>query len=251
MALRGYHHRSPVLASGEPARPEAFIDAPGRQFTLLGEKYRHRALGRIPLPRSLQHLWVHHIGCRWRWSAHEHPRSRNQGRYAAVGKPISRSSVCPRIGIGNATVCLSGSAGEGACSAFRRGTAGATGRWVRCGAWGPDADDRRRHSLEGPRASGRPGPTGRHAAGGDSRRRCGTPRGRGLLRAGQVIRSDDLPSETSANVVAGGTPAGWVGARPRRAHPREDRSHHRGHRPYDHPRRSCYPAPCQLPGRCA
>jgi uncharacterized protein YbgA (DUF1722 family) len=60
MALRGYHHRSPVRTSGAQAWPEAFIDTPGRQFTLLRTKYRHRALGRIPLPRTLQQLWAQH-----------------------------------------------------------------------------------------------------------------------------------------------------------------------------------------------
>jgi hypothetical protein len=60
MELRGYHHRSPVPASGGPRWPEAFLDPPGRQFTLLGEKYRTRDPGRIPLPRTPQQLWAHH-----------------------------------------------------------------------------------------------------------------------------------------------------------------------------------------------
>jgi hypothetical protein len=60
MALRGYHHRSPVLANGEPVWPEAFIDTPGKQLTLLGHKYCDRAPGRIPLPRTLQRLWAQH-----------------------------------------------------------------------------------------------------------------------------------------------------------------------------------------------
>jgi Protein of unknown function (DUF1722) len=60
MELRGYHHRSPVRVSGVQEWPEAFIDTPGRQFTLLRTKYRHRALGRIPLPRTLQQLWAQH-----------------------------------------------------------------------------------------------------------------------------------------------------------------------------------------------
>jgi len=50
MALRGYHHRSPVRGSGAQEWPEAFIDTPGRQFTMLRTKYRHRALGHIPRP---------------------------------------------------------------------------------------------------------------------------------------------------------------------------------------------------------
>jgi uncharacterized protein YbgA (DUF1722 family) len=60
MELRGYQHRTPVLASGEQLWPEAFIDSPGRQFTLLRSKYRHRARGRIPLPRTRQQLWAQH-----------------------------------------------------------------------------------------------------------------------------------------------------------------------------------------------
>jgi Pyrimidine dimer DNA glycosylase/Protein of unknown function (DUF1722) len=60
MELRGYHHRSPVRASGAQEWPEAFIDTPGRQFTMLHTKYRNRALGRIPLPRTLQQLWAQH-----------------------------------------------------------------------------------------------------------------------------------------------------------------------------------------------
>jgi hypothetical protein len=60
MELRGYHHRTPVQASGAQVWPEVFIDTPGWQLTLLGQKYRHRALGRIPLPRTLQQLWAQH-----------------------------------------------------------------------------------------------------------------------------------------------------------------------------------------------
>jgi hypothetical protein len=60
MELRGYQHRTPMIASGEQVWPEAFIDSPGRQFTLLRSKYRHRAPGRIPLPHTLQQLWAQH-----------------------------------------------------------------------------------------------------------------------------------------------------------------------------------------------
>jgi uncharacterized protein YbgA (DUF1722 family) len=60
MALRGYQHRTPVLTSGDQAWPEAFIDSPGRQFTMLRTTYRHRARGRIPLRRTLQQLWAQH-----------------------------------------------------------------------------------------------------------------------------------------------------------------------------------------------
>jgi Pyrimidine dimer DNA glycosylase/Protein of unknown function (DUF1722) len=60
MELRGYQHRTPVLASGDQVWPGAFIDSPGRQFTLLRTKYRHRARGRIPLARTPQQLWAQH-----------------------------------------------------------------------------------------------------------------------------------------------------------------------------------------------
>jgi hypothetical protein len=60
MELRGYQHHSPVLASGAEVWPEVFLDPPGRQFTLLGEKYRTRDPGRIPLPQTPQELWAHH-----------------------------------------------------------------------------------------------------------------------------------------------------------------------------------------------
>jgi Pyrimidine dimer DNA glycosylase/Protein of unknown function (DUF1722) len=60
MKLRGYRHRSPVPAGGPEGWPEAFIDTPGGQLTLLAQKYRHRAPGRIPLPRTPQQLWAQH-----------------------------------------------------------------------------------------------------------------------------------------------------------------------------------------------
>lgn len=61
MALRGYTDRSPVALEENPGRwPEGYIDVPGRQFKLLGEKYRDKEPGRIPLPRNAQELWAQH-----------------------------------------------------------------------------------------------------------------------------------------------------------------------------------------------
>jgi uncharacterized protein YbgA (DUF1722 family) len=60
MELRGYQHRTPVLASGDQVWPDVFIDMPGRQFAILRTKYRDRVQGRIPLPRTLQQLWAQH-----------------------------------------------------------------------------------------------------------------------------------------------------------------------------------------------
>lgn len=62
MTLRGFRHRSPLTPppAGKVIWPESFIDEPGRQYLILGEKYRHRQPGRIPLPRNSQQLWANH-----------------------------------------------------------------------------------------------------------------------------------------------------------------------------------------------
>lgn len=61
MALRTYTDKSPVVLSGNRGLwPATYIDAPGQQFALLGEKYRDKAPGRIPLPHNAQQLWQHH-----------------------------------------------------------------------------------------------------------------------------------------------------------------------------------------------
>ncbi|MFV0439385.1 MAG: DUF1722 domain-containing protein [Desulfopila sp.] len=36
------------------------IDEPGRQFTILGQKYQGKEQGRIPLPKTAQQLWSQH-----------------------------------------------------------------------------------------------------------------------------------------------------------------------------------------------
>ncbi len=61
MNLRGFQHHSPLPEIESPLSfPNVFIDPPGKQFTILKEKYKMRESGRIPLPRSLQELWAQH-----------------------------------------------------------------------------------------------------------------------------------------------------------------------------------------------
>jgi len=57
MRLRGFNHFSPLPApQAEIIWPSTFIDAPGRQFTLLAEKYTDKEQGRFPLPASMDEL---------------------------------------------------------------------------------------------------------------------------------------------------------------------------------------------------
>lgn len=57
MRLRGFNHFSPLPAPRtEIIWPNTFIDAPGRQFTLLAEKYTDKEQGRFPLPASVGEL---------------------------------------------------------------------------------------------------------------------------------------------------------------------------------------------------
>lgn len=61
MELRGFKHHSPVpLFPGTVVWPRLFIDPPGQQYAILGEKYREKKPGRIPLPVDVQHLWASH-----------------------------------------------------------------------------------------------------------------------------------------------------------------------------------------------
>lgn len=61
MRVRGFNHFSPLpVPQSEAIWPSAFIDAPGRQFALLAEKYTDKEQGRIPLPASEGELLVSH-----------------------------------------------------------------------------------------------------------------------------------------------------------------------------------------------
>jgi uncharacterized protein YbgA (DUF1722 family) len=61
MNLRGYVDRTPVLLKTQRLLwPEAFVDAPVTQLSILAEKYKDKEQGRIPLPENVQQLWVQH-----------------------------------------------------------------------------------------------------------------------------------------------------------------------------------------------
>jgi hypothetical protein len=60
MRLRGYRHLSPAPDTAGSPWPQVFIDPPAGQFAILGQKYRMKHPGRIPLPKDAQQLWAHH-----------------------------------------------------------------------------------------------------------------------------------------------------------------------------------------------
>ena len=61
MNLRGYVDRSPVLLKTNSLQwPDAFVDSPAVQFSILSKKYKNIEQGRIPLPRNIQQLWAQH-----------------------------------------------------------------------------------------------------------------------------------------------------------------------------------------------
>lgn len=61
MSLRSYKDNSPVTTlTGKGKWPETYIDEPFMQLQILGLKYADKEQGRIPLPKSAQHLWSHH-----------------------------------------------------------------------------------------------------------------------------------------------------------------------------------------------
>ncbi|MFA6464455.1 MAG: pyrimidine dimer DNA glycosylase/endonuclease V [Desulfurivibrionaceae bacterium] len=61
MRLRGFNHFSPLPAPRtEIIWPSVFINAPGRQFALLAEKYAKKEQGRIPLPAGVGELLASH-----------------------------------------------------------------------------------------------------------------------------------------------------------------------------------------------
>ena len=61
MKLRGFGHRSPLIAPRESVKFPAFVDGPEEQFLRLKAKYVEDGQGaRIPLPRNGFELWAHH-----------------------------------------------------------------------------------------------------------------------------------------------------------------------------------------------
>jgi hypothetical protein len=83
MRLRGYEHHSPLEPSSRPPKrwPDVFIDSPARQYALLGDKYRDRESGRIPLPRNAAELWAQH-----KYSV----MARDPDEYRAIGRVVAR-----------------------------------------------------------------------------------------------------------------------------------------------------------------
>jgi hypothetical protein len=60
MRFRGYRHLSPAPDIPGISWPQVFIDPPAGQLSILGQKYRMKHPGRIPLPQNSQQLWAHH-----------------------------------------------------------------------------------------------------------------------------------------------------------------------------------------------
>ncbi len=81
MALRNFTDNTPVFTQSESQIwPEKYIDDPGQQFKILEEKYKKKEQGRIPLPRSAQHLWSHH-----KYSV----MARDMRSYKKIGRQVS------------------------------------------------------------------------------------------------------------------------------------------------------------------
>lgn len=81
MSLRGYQDKSPVDLKGNTGTwPPVYIDPPIGQLHILKNKYQDKEPGRIPLPRSGQHMWTHH-----KYSL----LARNPDVYKQIGKEVS------------------------------------------------------------------------------------------------------------------------------------------------------------------
>lgn len=81
MNLRGYKDRSPVLLKANPGVwPDVFLASPAGQIAILGEKYKTREAGRIPLPKNAQYFWAHH-----KYSV----MARDIGAYKKIGKWVT------------------------------------------------------------------------------------------------------------------------------------------------------------------
>ena len=61
MNLRGYTDKSPVLLRTKiNSWPSKFIDSPASQLSILLNKYKSLAPGRISIPKNAQQLWAQH-----------------------------------------------------------------------------------------------------------------------------------------------------------------------------------------------
>lgn len=82
MRLRGYTHLSPLdRQTGRLRWPDTFVTPVHDQYALLGEKYRAREPGRIPLPRNAQALWAQH-----KYSV----MARDVSAYQSIGRAVAR-----------------------------------------------------------------------------------------------------------------------------------------------------------------
>jgi len=85
MRLRGFNHHSPLEIGDRDCRwPPVFLDEPGDQYGILGEKYRHRDGGRIPLPDGIQTLWAGH-----KYSV----MARDYHLYRTIGPLVARRGI--------------------------------------------------------------------------------------------------------------------------------------------------------------
>lgn len=85
MRLRGFRHQSPLQDEGVHIEwPSVFIDEPGRQYSILKEKYAGKACGRLPLPSSSSCLWANH-----KYSV----LARDPERYGETGRLVAEKSI--------------------------------------------------------------------------------------------------------------------------------------------------------------
>ena len=83
MSLRGFQDKTPVdLRTNKGKWPGIYIDEPDIQYKLLGNKYKKKAKGRIPLPKNSQELWAQH-----KYSV----LARDNNLYQSIGNLVARS----------------------------------------------------------------------------------------------------------------------------------------------------------------
>lgn len=91
MGLRGFNHKSPVVADDRPLIwPAGFIDAPAQQYSILHIKYQAKAEGRIPLPTNSQVLWASH---KYSVMARSYSTYRSIGQQTAQGLAVDELAM--------------------------------------------------------------------------------------------------------------------------------------------------------------